>query len=46
MDVNSSKIKLNDNDRKIINNNSNICTDSHGEGCGTMDTNERNEALN
>jgi len=46
MDKNLPKIKLNDNDRRIIINNLKICTDSHGEGCGTMNINESNKGLN
>ncbi|MCX7842991.1 MAG: hypothetical protein N2489_07950 [Clostridia bacterium] len=46
MSTNSSKIKLNDYDRKIIINNSNICTESHAGGCKNIGSNEANKKLN
>ena len=33
MHQNAVKIKLNDRDKRILNDNKNICTDLHGRGC-------------
>lgn len=46
MNKKPKKIKLNDNDKKIISKNSNICTDTHGEGCRLSEDTSKNKHLN
>lgn len=40
MNTKIKKIKLSEGDKKIITTHSNICTDSHGKGCGLINLKE------
>ena len=40
------KIRLTDNDKKVIIKNSGVCTDLHGKGCDTVILNNEGKHLN